>query len=124
VLLPRGLGDLLLGSLWIPAAALLPPVTIGFAMGGFEIGAAAGVRALGAAPRSLNAQLVNAALYVVLGGGGAVLDGARGSSWGVAVATSLGALVWWFQLRRGLADHLREVDRASDQVHPTDRIRT
>jgi hypothetical protein len=109
LLLPRGLGELLLGSLWVPAAALLPPVIIAFSMGGFEIGAAAGVRALGAARRSLRAQLVNAALYVVLGGGGAVLDGARGSCWGVALATAVGAAVWWYHLRRGLAEHIEAV---------------
>ena len=122
LLLPLGLGQLLLGSLWIPAAALLPPVILAFSMGGFEIGAAAGVRALGAARRSLRAQLINASLYVALGGGGAVLDGARGSCWGVAVATTLGALVWWVQLRRGLHDHLTDTDDTGHQVHLTDRI--
>lgn len=103
-LLPSGLGDLLLGDLWVPAGALLPPVIVGLVAAGFEIAAAAGVRALAAAPRSLNAQLVNACLYLVGGTAGAYLDGARGSAWGVAIAMGIGAFVWWHQLNRALAD--------------------
>jgi hypothetical protein len=106
VVLPWGLGELLLGPLWRPAAALLLPVMIGMVLGAFEIGAAAGVRALGAAPRSLAAQLTNASLYVTGGVAGAVVDGARGSCWGVALATLLGALNWWWQLQKALGEHV------------------
>jgi hypothetical protein len=106
VVLPWGLGELLLGPLWRPAAALLLPVMIGMVLGAFEIGAAAGVRALGAAPRSLAAQLTNASLYVTGGVAGAVVDGARGSCWGVALATLLGALNWWWQLEKALGEHV------------------
>jgi O-antigen/teichoic acid export membrane protein len=123
-LLPSGLGDLLLGSIWVPASALLPAVIIGFFMGGFEIAAAAGVRALGAAPRSLKAQLANAALYIVGGGVGAYVDGARGSAWGVAIATGIGALVWWAQLRIALDEHVAAVPTDQAQPHTEDRIAT
>jgi O-antigen/teichoic acid export membrane protein len=112
VVLPWGLGELLLGPLWQPAAALLPPVLIGMVLGAFEIGAAAGVRALGAARRSLAAQLTNAALYVSGGVAGAVVDGARGSCWGVAMATLLGALTWWWQLDKALGEHVPASDAA------------
>ena len=33
-----------------------------------------------------------------------VLDGARGSCWGVVVAVSCGAVVWWWQLHQGVRD--------------------
>jgi hypothetical protein len=124
VVLPRGAGELLLGPLWISASALLPPVIIAFALGGFEIAAAAGVRALGAARRSLAAQLVNAGLYVVLGVGGAWVDGARGSCWGVAGATTVGAVVWWVHLRRGVREHLIELGRSPGRPKESERIRT
>ena len=88
VLVPRGLGELLLGELWVGAYALLLPVFINMAVGCFENGAMTGVRALGAAKHSLAAQLSNACLYLVGGVGGAVVDGASGSCWGWRVPRS------------------------------------
>ena len=124
LLLPTGLGELLLGSIWVPASALLPPVIIAFFMGGFEIAAVAGVRALGAAPRSLKAQLTAAVLYAMGGGVGAYVDGARGSAWGVALATTIGMLVWWVQLRRALDEHLTASSDCNRQSDRPDRIVT
>ncbi|MBW9210784.1 hypothetical protein KV100_14080 [Mumia sp. zg.B21] len=106
VLLPFGLGELLLADLWGPAGALLPIVVVGMVAGGLEIGAATGVRALGAARRSLSAQLVTSGLYVVGGSVGAIVDGARGSCLGVAAGTAVATGVWWIQLRRAIDDHL------------------
>jgi len=105
VVLPWRLGDVLLGSLWHPAATLLPWVIAGMVAGGFEIGAAAGVRALGAARRSLRAQLIYSFLYLTGGTMGAWLDGARGTCIGVAIATAIGAGLWWYQLQRARAEH-------------------
>lgn len=124
LLLPTGLGELLLGPMWVPASALLLPVVIGMFMGGFEIAAAAGVRALGAAPRSLTAQLTNAALYVVGGGLGAYLGGALGSCWGVAIATTIGMVVWWVQLRRAVTEYLTALPGREGQPGSPDRIAT
>jgi O-antigen/teichoic acid export membrane protein len=105
-LLPLGVGDLVLGPIWKPALSLLPPVMLLMLINAFEISAAAAVRALGAARRSLFAQLVNAGSYLIGGCLGAYLDGARGSCWGVAAAQALATLVWWGQMRRALVDHL------------------
>jgi hypothetical protein len=52
----------LIGELWLPGEALLPLVMGGLVAAAFVVGAQAGLRALGAAPRSLAAQLTNAAL--------------------------------------------------------------
>ena len=114
LLLPHGLGDALLGSLWQPVSVLLPAVILGMCFGGFEVGAAAGVRALGAARRSLRAQLSFSALYLLGGAVGAVVAGAQGTCVGVAIATGLGAIVWWYQLQRARAEHaqVREVVHA------------
>jgi len=99
------LGEALLGKLWHPAAALLPAVIAGMVVGGFEVGASAGVRALGAARRSLRAQLTFAALYLIGGTVGALMGGAQGTCIGVAIATGLGSIVWWYQLQRARAEY-------------------
>lgn len=106
VLLPDSWGVFLIKELWVPGKDLLPLVMAGLVVAGLVVGAQAGLRALGAAPRSLKAQLVNAALYAIGGTVGAVVDGARGSCWGVVVALAISAVVWWWQLRRGIEDHL------------------
>lgn len=105
LLLPHGLGDLLLGDIWESAAALLPIIVVGLVMGALEVGATTGVRALGAARRSLFAQLTGSGLYLVGGTVGAVVDGARGSCWGVAIGITVAAVVWWVQLRRAVNEH-------------------
>ncbi len=125
LVLPTGLGAFLLGPIWEPAHALLPPVAIGVAMAGFLVSDTAGVRALGAARRSLAAQLANAAFYLVGGSAGAFIDGARGSCWGVAIATTLGAVVWRIQLRRAIAEHVKAPSDPADPTvrpAPTERI--
>ncbi|MGW6245463.1 hypothetical protein ACWFR6_15160, partial [Streptomyces roseolus] len=86
---------------------------LGVAGAGLGTGAAAGLRALGAARRSLRAQLFASSCYAAGGLGGAVAGGAVGSAWGVAAATLAGSAVWWLQLRSALRGHdqkpIREV---------------
>lgn len=99
VALPRGLGVVLLKSLWRPASGLVIPYMI--SMMGFCIiaGASAGLHALGVAKRSLRAMIATSVIYLVLSLAGAYFDGALGTVRGAALATWLGALVWWWQLR-------------------------
>ncbi|MGH7513960.1 MAG: hypothetical protein ACREOQ_13685 [Gemmatimonadales bacterium] len=108
VALPRGLGSLLLGpNLWRPASHLVVPYT--FSVMGFCLiaGATAGLHALGAAKRSLRAMIISSVIYLGSTLTGAYLAGAVGTVRGAAVATWLGAVVWWWQL--GVA--MRESDR-------------
>ncbi|MGH3949244.1 MAG: hypothetical protein ACRDSE_08985 [Pseudonocardiaceae bacterium] len=104
LLVPESLGLLVLGSVWEPASALILPVTLSVAGAGIVAGAAAGLRALGAARRSLRAQLFASAAYLTGGLAGATVAGAAGTSWGSAVAMWFGAAVWWSQLRAGLRE--------------------
>ena len=106
IVLPAGLGELLLQDLWEPTQKLLLPLGLVLVLGCFENSASAGLRALGAARRSLAAQLTGSGLYVLLGGLGAELGGAYGSVWGLFCAMLLSEVMWWTQLRRGLRDHL------------------
>ena len=65
----------------------------------------------------MRAQLLTSAVYVVGGIAGAAAAGALGSRWGVAIATLLGAGVWWWQLHAGLREHPR-ADPAAPVVAP------
>ncbi|MET8330633.1 hypothetical protein [Streptomyces sp. NPDC005181] len=108
LLMPGRLGELVLGGVWHSASELIVPVTLGVAGTGLGTGAAAGLRALGTARRSLRCQLFASACYVSGGLGGAAVAGTVGSAWGVAAATVSGSAVWWLQLRSALREHAQE----------------
>ncbi|MFR9795137.1 hypothetical protein ACL02U_04400 [Streptomyces sp. MS06] len=105
LLVPDRVGELVLGGVWHSASQLIVPATLGVAGAGLGTGAAAGLRALAAARRSLRSQLFASACYVTGGLGGAVAAGTVGSAWGVAAATACGSAVWWHQLRSALHEH-------------------
>jgi O-antigen/teichoic acid export membrane protein len=108
-LVPESVGQFVLNDVWDFASPLILPVSISLSAAGVIAGAAAGLRALGAAKRSLRAQLVSSAGY--LGGGlaGAFVGGsALGASWGSTILLWCGAVFWWLQLRAGLRDHVAE----------------
>ncbi|WP_447042231.1 hypothetical protein [Streptomyces sp. DSM 118878] len=113
LLVPDRLGTFVLGDVWSSASALIVPVTLSVAGAGLGSGAAAGLRALAAARRSLRCQLFASACYVGGGLGGAFAAGTIGSAWGVAAASLCGSVVWWLQLRSALRERhqksLREV---------------
>jgi O-antigen/teichoic acid export membrane protein len=104
VALPDAWGHALLGEVWLTSSALLLPATLSVANAGFNTGAAAGLRALGVARRSLRAQLCASAFYLVGGVAGGAIGGAKGSAWGAACATFCAAFVWWFTLRIGVRE--------------------
>jgi O-antigen/teichoic acid export membrane protein len=103
---PARYGRMLLGQVWDPAHPLLLPCSFVLAAAGMSTGAGCGLRAMGAARRSLPTQLRSSAITVVGGLSGAALDGARGCCWGMAGAVAIGATLMWRQF--GLA--LREWD--------------
>jgi O-antigen/teichoic acid export membrane protein len=104
LLVPGRLGELVLGDVWDSASALIVPAALGVAGAGLGTGAAAGLRALGAARRSLRSQLFASACYVGGGLGGAAVAGTAGSAWGVAAATVCSLAVWWLHLRSALRE--------------------
>ncbi|MFI0264084.1 hypothetical protein ACH4OW_34350 [Streptomyces sp. NPDC017056] len=107
LLMPDRLGELVLGDVWHSASQLVVPAALGVAGAGLGTGAAAGLRALAAARRSLRCQLFASACYVGGGLGGAAVGGTLGSAWGVAAATVCGSAVWWLQLRSALRERHR-----------------
>jgi O-antigen/teichoic acid export membrane protein len=98
IMLPRGLGSWLLGSIWRPTYGLVLPFSLSIAGACFSIGAMAGLHALGNAKRSVRAMVITSAVYVACGLAGAFLGGALGAARGAAVATTIGAILWWLQL--------------------------
>jgi O-antigen/teichoic acid export membrane protein len=110
VILPRGLGNLLLGSIWRPTYPLILPLTISIMGGCVMAGAGTGLHALGAARRSLRAMMIASVLFVVCGVAGAALGGAPGTARGAAVATWLSAALYWWEL----AAAFRESDKVPD----------
>ena len=99
VAMPRGLGNFMLGSLWRPTYPLVLPSTIAIMGGCVQAGAFTGLHALGAARRSLRAMVLGSALFIVCGLGGALLGGVEGTVIGAAIASWIGALLFWWQLR-------------------------
>jgi O-antigen/teichoic acid export membrane protein len=105
VAIPRGLGHLMLGSLWIQTYPLVWPTTILVLGGCASAGAGTGLHALGSARRSLRAMVLGSALAVVLSIVGAVVGGAVGTMFGAAVASWIAALMFWIQFRTALREH-------------------
>ncbi len=104
VALPRGLGHWLLGPIWRPTYPLVLPYVICVMGACVNVGISAGLHALGAARRSLRAMVLTSAAFLSLGVIGAAWGGAIGTVCGVAVATWIGVLMWWWQLRAALRE--------------------
>jgi O-antigen/teichoic acid export membrane protein len=110
------LGPRLLGATWQAAAALLVPTTAMMALLGVWSAAWTGLRAMGAARRSLRAQLYGASALLVGALAGAVTAGAAGAAWGSAAGNLVACCVWWRQL--GLALREFEPARSADADAP------
>ena len=104
VALPRGLGHLMLGSLWRPAYPLVLPATLAAAAACATTGAVTGLTALGAARRNLRTVILLSALLVAGALVGAVTGGTLGTIRWYAAAAWLGALITWWQLRQALQE--------------------
>jgi O-antigen/teichoic acid export membrane protein len=115
VAMPRGLGHLMLGNLWRPTYPLVLPATIAIMGGCVQSGAGTGLHALGVAKRSLRAMILFSALYVACGLGGAAADGVMGTMIGAAIASWIGALLFWWQLRVALRNKARPGHGLPDQ---------
>lgn len=102
VLLPAGVGSVVLGKVWEPASVLVLPLCLSVIVSTFTTGATSGLRALGAARRSLRSQLIESGLFVLATVVGATVAGALGATWAGLVAAVLSGIFWWTQFRRAL----------------------
>jgi O-antigen/teichoic acid export membrane protein len=113
-LLPPAVGELMLGSIWPSASALIIPTTLGVAAGALFDGAFVGLRALGVSRRSMPVRIARAIAWVVGGIVGAFLGGAAGSVWGTVAANFLGVVLVWWQLGVASRAHLAGVADSTD----------
>lgn len=104
VALPRGLGYLVLHSLWRPVYPLVLPLAIQMMGGCVTAGAGIGLHALGAARRSMRAMIVMGIVYVPLTVVGASIGGDVGTIRGGAIAAWMGAVLFWVELRAALRE--------------------
>ena len=102
VAMPRGLGHLMLGSLWRPTYPLVLPATLFVMSTCANTGALVGLHALGAARRSLRAVIVTSMLLVAGAVVGALAGGTLGTMVYVAAVSWFGTLVSWWHLRQAL----------------------
>ncbi len=102
VALPRGLGHLMLGSIWRPTYPLVLPTTLWVMGMCAATGAGIGLHALAAARHSLRAMLFGSALAIAFALTGAITAGTVGAMWYSAAASWLGAMVFWIHLRQAL----------------------
>jgi hypothetical protein len=117
--LPYDLGQHVLGSIWQSAALLILPLTLSVMNASLCSGAVIGLRALGAARRSLRSQLLSSTVFVAGGLIGAAVDGALGSSWGMALGNLFAAAVWWSQLWATLREFATPPASGSHAAAPT-----
>ena len=110
----------LLGRIWRPSYPLVLPTILSVLGLCATSGAGTGLHALGAARRSLKAAIVTSAIYVAFSVAGAVAAGTVGAVGGTAVATWLGALVYWTQFRSALRESSHQPQRPS-RVSPEGR---
>jgi hypothetical protein len=106
LLLPDTVGEHLLGpGVWTQARTVLVPVILLQALGASNAGAFAILRALTAATRGLRVRLISSIILIVIGVGGAFLEGPKGAAWGLAVASFCTLLLWWNEAHRAIAAH-------------------
>jgi O-antigen/teichoic acid export membrane protein len=105
LLLPDAIGRELLGASWTIGREVVPPLTLALAGLGIIMGATSGLRALGAAKRSLRVRIVMSVAVVVGGLVGAALSGAYGAAAGRAIALLAAAGLWWRQLIVSVREH-------------------
>jgi O-antigen/teichoic acid export membrane protein len=115
--LPRGLGHLMLGSIWRPTYPLVLPMTLWIMGMGALSGALVGLHALAAARRSLHAALFVAVLGMACSLAGAKAAGAAGALWGSAAASWVGVLLYWGHFQKAL--HEQAADASQTGRHHT-----
>lgn len=95
LLVPTGVGELLLRTAWQAGRTLFVPIALVMAGTGVMSGAVLILRGIADAHRSLRARLLHAPLIVAGAAVGAAVGGGEGAAWGLALATWLAAVAWW-----------------------------
>jgi O-antigen/teichoic acid export membrane protein len=103
LVIPSSVGRLFFGATWAETRPVLLPLGVAFCGGGVVAGAAAGLRALGAAWPGLRVRLITLPLLIALPIVGAVIGDEVGFCAGIALATWLALGLWWTTFGKALA---------------------
>jgi O-antigen/teichoic acid export membrane protein len=95
VVLPLGLGQLMMGSIWRLAYPLLIPTALATVFGCAGMGAGIGLHAMGAARRSVRSTLIGAVISLTLALIGAAVWGMYGTVLLAAVGVLISACISW-----------------------------
>ena len=95
MLVPRQVGEAMLGSSWTATRSLLPIWVAFYVLSGLVAGPTIGLRGLGAARASLRLRAVVAPIGLTLGLLGAIADGPKGASVGLLIGNLIALPFWW-----------------------------
>ena len=104
VVLPLGVGHLVLGSVSGPAYPLVLPTVVAITGTCAGVGPMVGMHALGAARRSLRAAMWNAAIVIPAGIAGSLVAGVLGTLYFIAAAAWLTTLMSWWYFRKAMRE--------------------
>jgi O-antigen/teichoic acid export membrane protein len=104
VAMPRGLGHMILGGLWVSTYPLVLPAGLAITSMCANTGAMLGLHALGSARRSMRVTILIAVLVVGAAIAGAFTGGIKGTMYGAAAAMWVGTLMSWWELRKALQE--------------------
>jgi O-antigen/teichoic acid export membrane protein len=122
IALPRGLGHMILGSLWGPTYPLVLPAGLAIVSMCVNTGAMLGLHALGSARRSMRVTILIAVLVVGAALAGAFTWGIKGTMYGAAAAMWAGTLMSWWELRKALQESdIELVSARTGRGRPTGR---
>jgi O-antigen/teichoic acid export membrane protein len=107
IICPAQIGRELFGESWVTAHPLIVFLAVMQIAASLRVGPLVGLRALGAAERTLRARTIVITLGLLFSFCGAILDGARGVAIAYAIVTPLQSVVWWAQFQAAFKDHRR-----------------
>lgn len=97
LVMPSAIGTQVLGSSWENARLLLVPVILTSAAAASGTGPTTGLRALGAARRSLRTRLTLSVCFLGATLAAAAIGGVLAAAWTMAVSGAFASVVWWRQ---------------------------
>ena len=102
---PSDVGSRVLGSTWTGAHSVILPVGLAAVAGGVLAGAFSGLRSIAAADAMLRTRLITTPAALALPIGGALLAGANGLAYGVALSVWWNVIWFWRTFNRALKSH-------------------
>jgi O-antigen/teichoic acid export membrane protein len=99
LVLPDRLGELVLGAAWQATQPLLLPTGVQIILLGLMTGARAGLLGMRAIKQVVAIDVATTVVVLVAAISGAVVDGAKGALWALAVGHGFLTVVWWLTFR-------------------------